>query len=87
MGKKKIFQRKKRRLPRKNTRSNQQPPLLPEEVKHIVPTDILGTSGTGKAMEPWHEEWFLHSSPADGGKKWGGGGVIMLEHTHMRCSS
>ena len=60
----------------------QQPPLLPEEVKHIAPTDIWGTSGTGKAMELWREGWFLYSSLADGGKK-----EIMLEHTHMRCSS
>ena len=38
------------------------------------PTDILGTSGTGKAMEPWREWWFLYSSPADGGN--------YVEHTH-----
>ena len=48
--------------------------MLPEEVKHIAPTDILGTSGTGKAMEPWREGWFLYSSPADGGNN--------VEHTH-----
>ena len=42
------------------TRTTQQPPLLPEEVKHIAPTDILGTSSTGKAMEPWREGWFLY---------------------------
>ena len=28
---------------------------------------ILGTSGTGKAMEPWREGCFLYSLPADGG--------------------
>ena len=65
MGKKNPFSQKKKR--RGNTRTTQQPPLLPEEVKHIAPTDILGTSGTGKAMEPWREGWFLYSSPADGG--------------------
>ena len=48
--------------------------MLPEEVKHIAPPDILGTSGTGKAMEPWREGWFLYSSPADGGNN--------VEHTH-----
>ena len=64
-GKKTHFSKKKKR--RGNTRTTQQPPLLPEEVKHIAPTDILGTSGTGKAMEPWLEGWFLYSSPANGG--------------------
>ena len=59
--------KKKKRGGRGNTRTTQQPPLLPEEVKHIAPTDILGTSGTGKAMELWREGWFLYSSPADGG--------------------
>ena len=58
---------KKKKKRRGNTRTTQQPPLLPEEVKHIAPTDILGTSGTGKAMEPWREGWFLYSSPANGG--------------------
>ena len=57
-----------------NTRTTQQPPLLPEEVKHIAPKDILGTSGTRKAMEPWREGWFLYSSPVDGGNN--------VEHTH-----
>ena len=66
MGKKTPFFTKKKKR-RGNTRTTQQPPLLPEEVKHIAPTDILGTSGTGKAMEPWREGWFLYSSPADGG--------------------
>ena len=65
MGKKNPFFQKKKR--RGNTRTTQQPPLLPEEVKHIAPTDILGTSGRGKAMEPWREGWFLYSSPANGG--------------------
>ena len=65
MGEKNPFFQKKKR--RGNTRTTQQPPLLPEEVKHIAPTHILGTSGTGKAMEPWREGWFLYSSPADGG--------------------
>ena len=45
-----IFLDKKKRLSRKKTRTTQQPPLLPEEVKHIAPTYILGTSGMGKAM-------------------------------------
>ena len=72
MGKKNPFYKKKKR--RGNTRTTQQPPLLPEEVKHIAPTNILGTSGTGKAMEPWREGWFLYSSPADGGNN--------VEHTH-----
>ena len=44
---------------------------------HVAPTDILGTSGTGKAMEPWREERFLYSSPADGGNN--------VEHTHHDC--
>ena len=65
MGKKNPFFQKKKR--QGNTRTTQQPPLLLEEVKHIAPTDILGTCGTGKAMEPWREGWFLYSSPADGG--------------------
>ena len=63
--KKTHFSKKKKR--RGNTRTTQQPPLLPEEVKHIAPTDILGTSGTGKAMELWREGWFLYSSPNGGG--------------------
>ena len=71
-GKKPFFPKKKTR--RRNTRTTQQLPLLPEEVKHIAPTDMLGTSGTGKAMEPWREGWFLYSSPADGGNN--------VEHTH-----
>ena len=83
MKKKPFFSEKKqRRLPRKNTRTTQQPPLLPEEVKHVAPMDILGTSGMGKAIELWRDGWLLYSSHADGRKK-----EIMLEHTHMRCSS
>ena len=74
---KKAFFRKKEII----TRATRQPPLLPEEVKHVGPTDILGTSGMGKAMELWCEGWFLYSSPIDGGKK-----EIMFAHTHMRCS-
>ena len=66
-----LFSKKQRRG---NTRTTQQPPLLLEEVKHIAPTEILGTSGTGKAMEPWHEGWFLYSLPADGGNN--------VEYTH-----
>ena len=27
--------------------------------KQIDPTDILGISNTGKAMEPWCEGWFF----------------------------
>ena len=67
--KKTLFSKKeKKRKRRENTRTTQQPPLLPEEVKHIPadPTDILGTSGTGKAMELWREGWFLYPSPTDG---------------------
>ena len=60
MGKKPFFP-KKRKKRRGNTRTTQQLPLLPEEVKHIAPTDILGTPGMGKAMEPWREGWFLYS--------------------------
>ena len=71
VGKNPPFFQKKRRG---NTRTTQQLPLLPEEVKHLAPTDILGTSGTGKAMEPWLEGWFLYLSPADGGKN--------VEQTH-----
>ena len=70
-GKKTPFQKKNRQG---NTRTTQQPPFLPEEAKHIAPTDMLGTSGTGKAMEPWREGWFLYASPADGGNN--------VEHTH-----
>ena len=44
---------------RKITRTAQQPPLQPEEVKHVAPTDILGISSMGKAMEPWREGQFL----------------------------
>ena len=59
-----------------NTRTTQQPPLLQGEVKHTAPTDILGTSGTGKAMELWRERWFFYSSsPAGGGNH--------AEHTHQ----
>ena len=54
---------------RKNTRTTQQLLLLPEEVKHIAPIDMLGTSGTGKAMKPWREGWFLYLSLVDGRKK------------------
>ena len=32
----------------RTTRTTQQPPLLPEEVKHIAPTDILGTFSTAR---------------------------------------
>ena len=35
----------------------------------FCPTDILGTSGRGKAMEPWREGWLVYSLPADGKKK------------------
>ena len=35
---------------------------------------VLGTSGTGKAMEPWCEGWFLYSSPENSGNN--------VEHTH-----
>ena len=55
-------------------KKTQQPPLLPEEVKHIAPANILGTSGTGKAMELWREGWFLNSSPSDGRNN--------VEHNH-----
>ena len=70
-GKKPFFQEEKKRGGGDggNTRTTQPLPLLPEEVKHIAPTDILG-----KAMEPWREGWFLYSSPADGGNN--------VEHTH-----
>ena len=33
-------------------------------------------------MELWREGLFLNSLCADGGEK-----EVMLEHTHMRCSS
>ena len=56
--------------------------LRTKEVKPLAPTDILGTSSTGEAMEPWREGWFLYASLAHGGKK-----EIKLEHTHMSCSS
>ena len=46
---KQIFQKKN--YLEKNTRTTQQPPLLPEEVKHMAPADVLGTCGTGKAMD------------------------------------
>ena len=59
MGKKNTFLQKRKKNRRGNTRTTQQPPLLLEEVKHIAPTDILGTSGAGKAMEPWREGCFL----------------------------
>ena len=48
--------------------------MVPKEVKHIPPTEVLGTSGTGKTMEPWHEGLITHSSPVDGGNN--------VEHTH-----
>ena len=75
MGKKNPSPPQKKR--RGNTRTTQQPPLLPEEVKHIAPMDVLGTSGTVKAMEPWCEGWLLYSSSADGGNN--------VEHTHHDC--
>ena len=40
---------------RRTTRTTQQPLLLPEEVKHVAPTDMLGTSNMGRAMELWCE--------------------------------
>ena len=40
----------------------------------MAPTDILGTSGTDKAMKPWRKGCFLCSSPAYGGNN--------AEHTH-----
>ena len=43
MEKNPLFQKKKNRLTRQITRTTRQPPLLPEEVKHTGPTDILGT--------------------------------------------
>ena len=51
MEKKTFFQngKKRERLTGKITRTTQQPPLLPEEVTHVAPMDILGTSGMGKA--------------------------------------
>ena len=52
---KKNFFSKKKRTTRKIKRTIQQLPLLPKEVKHIAPTDMLGTSSMGKAMEPWRE--------------------------------
>ena len=63
----------------------QEPPnnrhCLPEEVKHIAPTDIFGTSGTGKATELWREGWFythrLHTAER---KKY-------CWSTPIRCSS
>jgi len=39
----------------RTTRTTQQPPLLPEEVRTITPKDILGRSGMDKAMNMWHE--------------------------------
>ena len=71
----KTFFQKKKKVG--NTRTTQRPPLLPEEVKHIAPTDILGTSGTGKAMERLCEGWFLYSSPVDGKNN--------VEHTRHDC--
>ena len=49
----KIFRKK-----REQQEKPQEPPNnghCTEEVKHIAPTDILGTSGMGKAMELWRE--------------------------------
>ena len=73
MGKKNPFFQKKKR--RGNTRPpNNRHRTGGGEAYSPHPTDILGTSGTGKAMEPWREGWFLYSSPADGGNN--------VEHTH-----
>ena len=62
-----------------NIRTTQQPPLLLEEVKHVAPTDILGTSSTRNAMESWREGCFLYSLPAHGGNN--------VQHTNVKCSS
>ena len=49
-----FFGKKERKKDNKNP-TTQEPLLLTEEVKHIAPTDILGISSMGKAMESWNE--------------------------------
>ena len=79
MGKKTIFSGREKRGEAGKHKNHPTPAIATGASEAYSPNGHLGTSGTGKAMDPWHEGWFLYSSPANGRND--------VEHTRMRCSS